>query len=666
MQSVSQKFRTLYASNLSHVEVKAYIYTGTSTYVEYDNASIYGVEISRNVLPNSTPEVGGATSGEMKISILPQDTIPRGAKIKLFLRIATDDDASEWINKGTWYIDSRETSFGQLVTTFNCVDAMLMTEQTYPNAGTETWPKAETAVVNTICGLMDGVTLDSRTTLAGYNVEYPNDLTCREILGYIAAANGGNWTITDDNKLFLVKWVYASGRSDYNVYTNLQEYTILGETNPINKVIIWYDDENGFIAPAQNNGVDNEVVSGNDDGYYTLEVDCPWATQAMANNLLTLFNGWVYKAYDLTHAAVIPAAEMGDVITFDGISTPMLSLNVSIGGGFYPDISSPGQDEVDSEFPYQTQTQKAIQRKVTLDQPYFGVTISREEGLKIERSDNTSEALFNSQVFTMRAQVDGSMKDRIYFDPVKGDYIFDGVLGADAVFTDSLYAEMGDVSELTVDRVSTSKRVLLWGKQDSSDDNYLQIQDHEIQFITGHVDDPTQKVQATNRNGSSLYWQKEPDSYDSDGYPQDEDGKRIYATTEDTGHPIYTYVYTELVKASFAFDDESGTYVPMLTLGAGDTNGNTKGILHKAADAFDISFTDSNGNEQSIVMNSAGYMDIFGLRKPTVLDFSGWDTGSFSETVDGGATNLFSVSFDGSGNPIQITDGSGHVTTVVW
>ena len=41
---------------------------------------------------------------------------------------------------------------------------------------------------------------------------------------------------------------------------------------PITRVTIWYDDENYYTA-------------GDDTGR-TLEIDCPWATQAMADGLL--------------------------------------------------------------------------------------------------------------------------------------------------------------------------------------------------------------------------------------------------------------------------------------------------------------------------------------------------------------------------------------------
>ena len=320
----------------------------------------------------------------------------------------------------------------------------------------------------------------------------------------------------------------------------------------------------------------------------------------------------------------------------------------------------------------------ALEARLKEGQPYYGVTIDRANGIKIARSDGMSEALFNSDLFTMRAKIDGVMRDRIYFDPVTGDYVFDGRLGADAVFTDSLYAEQGDIAELTVDRLSTSKKVRLYNLQNTQDDNFLQIQDNYLRLITGSVKyDGTTPLteQATNRYGGLLYWQKIPVSINASGYPLDENGVQIYATTEQPtpgegetldDYKVMVYQYTELVKASLAFQNESGTYVPQLIMGAGDNNGRTKGILHKAADGFDISFETTAGDVNGLKMWSAGYMDLYGLRKPTELDFSGWDYGYFSEELDGEQTGSFLVDFDAQGRPVKFTDGSGHETAVVW
>ena len=67
------------------------------------------------------------------------------------------------------------------------------------------FPLSMTDAVSNIAMLM-GIPIDSRTVLSNsYTVDYPaNDYTLRDVLRYIAAAHGGNWIITSDEKLLLV------------------------------------------------------------------------------------------------------------------------------------------------------------------------------------------------------------------------------------------------------------------------------------------------------------------------------------------------------------------------------------------------------------------------------------------------------------------------------
>lgn len=333
----------------------------------------------------------------------------------------------------------------------------------------------------------------------------------------------------------------------------------------------------------------------------------------------------------------------------------------------------------------------ALEARIKEGQPYFGVTIDRENGIKIERSDGASEAVFNSDTFAMRALVDDVMTDRIYFDPIRGDYVFDGMLGADAIYTDALYAEQGDIAELTVDRLSTSKRIRKYILGDTSDDNYIRIQDNVIQLITGTVDSgaalgteggdavgteagdgievqgtPSGAVQATNRYGSPLYWQREPVGHTSEGYPTDVDGVQIYATTEETSWPVYTYSYVEQVKSEYAFEQINGVYNPRIVMGAGDQNGYSKGYIYKTVDYLLIQYITPSGDPAEIRFNNDGYVDIVTLRKTAVMDFSGWDSGTFSEVADGGKITRYAVDFNAAGVPTRITDDMGHVTEVVW
>ena len=90
-------------------------------------------------------------------------------------------------------------------------DAMLKAEEVWLDStyDTQTWPMPVVDAVNDIADRM-GVAVDSRTTLnTAFPVQYPvdtaGDMTMREVLKRIAVANAGNWIISDEGKLLLVK-----------------------------------------------------------------------------------------------------------------------------------------------------------------------------------------------------------------------------------------------------------------------------------------------------------------------------------------------------------------------------------------------------------------------------------------------------------------------------
>ena len=330
----------------------------------------------------------------------------------------------------------------------------------------------------------------------------------------------------------------------------------------------------------------------------------------------------------------------------------------------------------------------ALEARLKEGAPYFGVTIDKENGIKIQRSDGLSEALFNSGLFTMRALIDGAMKDRIYFDPIKGDYVFDGALGADAVFTDSLYAEQGDIAELTVDRLSTSRRVRKYLLGDTSDDNYIKIQDNYIQFITGSPINSslllteagdallTEDVayieigstleplveQATNRYGNALYWQREVASVSADGYPYDANGVQIYATTAETAWPVYTYKYAELVKAQETFVlDGTNNYIPQFIFGTGDENGNSRGFIYKQQTSLLMRYLSSAGKNVDITFSDEGFVDAMHRRLAScIIDRN---AGTVDYTVEG-SEQSYGLTFEEDEGSVTFTWPDGHTCEV--
>ena len=643
--------------------------------------------LGRHMFPGNEPVVGSCVAATFECAIFEASAnVPRMATVVPAYRITNGTLTSEWITLGTFYIDTRSVDKSTGALSLYCYDRMLVADgvegKCYADVtGFSTWPQSMSAVVNEICTIM-GVTLDSRTTIntgTGYMVDYPNDYTMREVLGYIAAAHCGNWTITADNKLRLIP--ITGGTDTYNLGPAASSLSAGPALTAWSGVTVYWGDEEAYQA-------------GTDTGR-VLTTDCPWATQATANGMLTVISGKQYQPYTASGAFPDLALELGDIVTVgltgDTVTGPVFAIDITADVIEAADLSAPGEAEVDHEYPYSDYVDRTLQRKVSLGQSYYGTTISREKGLEIKRSDGKSEVIMNSDLLAFKAKIDGVMRDRIYFDPIKGDYVFDGALGADAILAGALYAETGDIAELTVDRVSTSRRIRKYILEDTSDDNYIQIQDNYERFVTGtpissdillteagdailteaglYLTGESNDLaveQAKNRNNQPLYWQREPVSHTADGYPLDADGRQIYATTDETDWPVYVYVYLELTKAQESFEIKNGEYVPIFSFGAGDENGRNKGYIQKTQDGLDIVYTPTAGGEIGIKALADGYMDLYGLRKPTELDFSNWDNGLVTETLDGDGVSSWIITFDANDRPIKFVDGDGHETDVVW
>ena len=203
MQTVSDLYRTIHAG-VHFTEVRVLI-----------NGVAYGqdqlVKLQTNTaLLGDTMEVGMCYAGEIDVELLePSVDIPKMASIIPQCRIVNSEDTSqksEWLPKGTYWIDTRETSQnGAKCLIIHGYDAMLKAEQPFPSMS-GSWPKTTSAVVAAIATKM-GVTQDSRNAALmtpTYNVQLPSNYTCREVLGYIGAMYAGCWIMSDDGQLRLV------------------------------------------------------------------------------------------------------------------------------------------------------------------------------------------------------------------------------------------------------------------------------------------------------------------------------------------------------------------------------------------------------------------------------------------------------------------------------
>lgn len=267
MQNTSALYRQLYALQNHWFETKVNI-----NGVDYHEDQLFAVSTSSQLFARN-PEVGKAVAGEINVTLInPADDIPIMAVVRPYVRvcgyivaaeqprvmggivyltdassidgedIATLDGAainsdivyypnitelqqSEWLPKGVYYIDTRQTSHnddGVALMELHGYDAMLKAEQYWgddmmPPGG---WPEeglTDIQVVQMIAEKMD-VAVDSRTVTdmdGGYKIPMPIGYTLREVLGYLAAPYLGCFIMTEQGKLRMVSILDLPPETNY-------------------------------------------------------------------------------------------------------------------------------------------------------------------------------------------------------------------------------------------------------------------------------------------------------------------------------------------------------------------------------------------------------------------------------------------------------------------
>ena len=448
----------------------------------------------------------------------------------------------------------------------------------------------------------------------------------------------------------------------YYVGKDVTSFSDNGKYKPISRVTLLVDDENSLTA-------------GDDTGMEVI-ASCPHATQPMVNALLQAMKGYQYQAYEAGAANIDPAAELGDGVTVGGIYSPLSKL--SDGGRGYAGISSPGELEMEDEYPSGGYITQEFNRKIAETRSTITKT-SEEINLKVEGIDGRVSDINQtvdgiSLSVTSASSPDGQTTATItlkvgpnnYTGYIKldGNVDVSGQLSADA-----LYSALGEIADLSVNRLSTSRRVVKYLAGDTSDDNFIRVAEQSLEFVAGISKGTTE--QARNPNGELIYWEADPSgaSIGSDGYPY-ANGERIFTTTKQTNWPVTVYQYEEQVKRAISFESDGQYYYPVDVFGAGDNNGKQRGYLVKRQNSLELTYETSAGKLLGLAAQDEGYLDLYGMRRTVGLNFAGWEQGSFSETVEGISEPLeYGVEFATVGGkkvPVKIVYSDGAEMTIQW
>lgn len=425
---------------------------------QYGQGVLVSLQAGKAVLDK--PSVGGTASQQLTVSLrVPSGAVPRMAEVAVRCRLANHDDLTDvsgWLLTGVYFVDTRAYDRDSGVLTLTCYDAMLKTEQDVMDVaamGTSSdWPMTETEVAEIIAGCM-GLVVDPRTELADYDVLYPAEYSLREVLSHIAVANAGNWIVTDYNTLLLIPLavpmaVLGSEESATGVITANDAMILLPSLNPdgtqrvnlsaevaelidggamapYTSVEIWYADDRMQQEPfAPDPG---SVMTG----------FCPYATPAVAQGALEAVDGYRYTAWRATDALLDPCTELGDVVVLDGAANRIYTMIVTMDGLYTADIAAPQNEEIDHEYHFETPTQRELGRRVIIGGNYYGVRISRSQGIVVEHYDAHGDPTGGKVIINTNGMwvTDNASNEKLNFDFSAGEFDFNGNLDATGTIT---------------------------------------------------------------------------------------------------------------------------------------------------------------------------------------------------------------------------------------
>lgn len=659
MQTVSALYAEILQDTNHRKEVKLLV-NGT----EVPMSNLIELKTSGGLF--STVGIGNTISRQISAQFIPVGDVPRMAEIRLFTALCVVDhvagvvsERSEWLQKGVFYIDTRDAGKVYGTLTIHGYDAMLKASPNYIDVDDESgsWPRKCRVVVEDIAYRM-GVELDERTVLQDYDVGYMPLASEREILGWIAAMHGGNWTITDEGKLRLVPLVPTGDGPD--VGRDMSGLETAPDFAPFTGVQFYYEYK-------------DTISAGTSEGR-VLEIECPWATQEIAEAVLAQISGYVYRPYTATDVILDPAAELGDPITVSGTDRVLASCYTTFNALMVSDIAAPEDEEIDHEYPYEDPNRNRTRREVAKAKADIKIGVdsirATVEGVNRELAELNLE-VGSIQLAVSDPSVDGYVSLSLIVGGVTkstglikidGNVDISGSLSAGA-----LYAALGDIAQLTVESLTTSRKIPRYLEKDTSDINFVDIRDRRIALIRAWTDGSTE--QAKNPNGQLLFW--ETDISDArigeDGYPYI-NNTRVFTTTENTGHEVWIYKYQQGDRWVQTFD-ESNNFGPRQIWGEGYGDAadpdRGKGFLQKLGAALEMLLKTSRGTWNGFSIGD-DYTDIFGLRQTAKLDVSRYDDGLIVETLDGDIVNELRITFNTEGDPTIITNSAGHSMEVVW
>ena len=160
------------------------------------------------------------------------------------------------------------------------------------------------------------------------------------------------------------------------------------------------------------------VYRAGDETGRVLEMENPWGSQQMANDVLRRIRGYEYKPFRATGAVMNPAAELGDAVSVGDVYSVLDSVDTTFSPLMSAEIAARESGILEHEYPYDTKNNRETAREISGIRTQFVVEMGRIE-TRIDDMDSGYSSRFTQLSNSITAEVsratsaEGTLRSRI-------------------------------------------------------------------------------------------------------------------------------------------------------------------------------------------------------------------------------------------------------------
>lgn len=270
--------------------------------VVYTDNQIQSASQSRGMI-DGTFSIGNTVSAEFEATLIPNDNpqeIKIRDKVEFYVKIKTISNGdTEWFPFGTFYVEDAEMDGDYFK--IKCYDKLAYLDDDFPLTSPTLSEALSEILYDSGLQLYGSMSSLSRLNLT---LTKADKFTYREVLGYIGSLNCGNWYITEDDKLKLIK----PGITGSPVIRVGKDNTKILKRKPT----MLFDK---FVVKRSENKGDKFIVGS---GKRKFEVFNPWGDLTLASDVANQLSGYSIYPGDISSTEINPAVEIGDAAEVNG------------------------------------------------------------------------------------------------------------------------------------------------------------------------------------------------------------------------------------------------------------------------------------------------------------------------------------------------------------